>query len=167
MSKYKVTLRDFFNKDVDYLVLFLNNKNVTKYLTSRIPQPYSIDDAEWWVNIGSKAGITKAIEVNGKYIGTIGVNIAQYERIRSAEIGYWLEEYSWGKGIATEAVMKMTEYVFTKTNIVRLYAPVFSPNKASMRVLEKCGYQLEGVLKKSVFKNDEFLDEHLYAKISA
>ena len=63
--------------------------------------------------------------------------------------------------------MEMTEYVFTKTNIVRLYAPVFSPNKASMRVLEKCGYQLEGILKKAIFKNDVFLDEHLYAKVSS
>jgi RimJ/RimL family protein N-acetyltransferase len=143
----------------------LNNKNVTKFLTSRIPQPYSINDADWWVNVGSKEGITKAVEVNGKYVGTIGVTAGQFERNRSAEIGYWLEEHSWGKGIATEALMKMTEYIFTKTNIVRLYAPVFSPNKASMRVLEKCSYQLEGILKKSIIKNGTFVDEYLYAKI--
>lgn len=140
MSKDKVVLRDFYENDIDSLVLFLNNENVTKFLTSRIPQPYTFDDAKRWVNTGSKEGFTKAIEVNGKYVGTIGVTAGQFESNRSAEIGYWLEENSWCKGIATEAVMEMTEYVFTKTNIVRLYAPVFSPNKASMRVLEKCGY---------------------------
>jgi RimJ/RimL family protein N-acetyltransferase len=167
MSKNKVFLRDFCENDITSLVLYLNNKNVTKFLTSRIPQPYSVDDAKWWVNIGSREGITKAVEVNGKYVGSIGVTAGQFESNRSAEIGYWLEESSWGKGIATEAVMEMTEYVFSNTNIVRLYAPVFSPNKASMRVLEKCGYQLEGVLRKAIFKNGLFLDEHLYAKISS
>jgi len=162
-----VVLRDFCENDIESLVLFLNNENVTKFLTSRIPQPYSFDDAKWWVNTGSKEGFTKAIEVNRKFVGTIRVTAGQFESNRSAEIGYWLEENSWGKGIATEAVMEMTEYVFTKTNIVRLYAPVFSPNKASMRVLEKCGYQLEGILKMAIFKNDVFLDEHLYAKVSS
>jgi RimJ/RimL family protein N-acetyltransferase len=165
MSRDKVILRAFCKNDIDSLVLFLNNKNVTKFLTSRIPQPYSIEDAEWWVNTGSKEGINKAVEVNGRYIGTIGITAGQFESNRSAVIGYWFEEHSWGKGIATEAVMEITEYVFNKTNIVRLYATVFSPNKASMRVLEKCGYQLEGILKKSIFKNGVFLDEHLYAKI--
>jgi RimJ/RimL family protein N-acetyltransferase len=167
MSKNKVILRDFGKNDIESLVLYLNNKNVTKYLTSRIPQPYSIDDAKWWVITGSKEGITKAVEVNGKFVGSIGATAGEFESNRSAEIGYWLEENSWGKGIASEAVIKMTEYVFANTNIVRLYAPVFSPNKASMRVLEKCGYQLEGVLRKAIFKNGIFLDEHLYAKISS
>lgn len=167
MSKNKLVLRDFCKNDIEPLVLFLNNKNVTKFLTSRIPQPYSIDDAKWWVNTGSKEGITKAVEVDGKYVGSIGATAGEFESNRSAEIGYWLEENSWGKGIATEVVMEMTEYVFSNTDIVRLYAPVFSPNKASMRVLEKCGYQLEGVLRKAIYKNGVYLDEHLYAKISS
>jgi ribosomal-protein-alanine N-acetyltransferase len=158
-------LRDLNMQDSDSLLLYLNNKNVTRFLTSRIPQPYSIDDASWWVNTGSKEGITKAVEVDGKLVGGIGATAGEYENNRSAEIGYWLEEQSWGKGIATKAVMEMTDTVFINTKIIRLYAPVFSPNIASMRVLEKCGYELEGILKKAIFKDSVFLDEHLYAKI--
>lgn len=79
MSKNKLVLRDFCKNDIEPLVLFLNNKNVTKFLTSRIPQPYSIDDAKWWVNTGSKEGITKAVEVDGKYVGSIGATAGEFE----------------------------------------------------------------------------------------
>ncbi len=162
-----VVLRDFKQDDIEYLVKFLNNNNVTKYLTSRIADPYTIQDAEWWVNTGSKIGIVKAIEVENSLAGCISAIPCDYENNRSAEIGYWLEENYWGKGIATESVQKMTNYVFTNTSIVRLFAPVFSPNKKSMNVLEKCGYIKEGILKKAIFKNGEYIDEHLFAKINS
>ena len=159
-------LRDLKQQDTKLLVEFLNNINVTKYLSTRIPQPYTSQDAEWWVNKGSKTGITKAIEVNENFAGVIGVTIGEYENSRSAEIGYWLGEEYWGKGIATEAITEMTNDVFSSTEIIRLFAPVFSPNKASMRVLEKCGYTLAGVFKKAVFKNGEYFDGHLFEKIN-
>ncbi|MHC4856890.1 MAG: GNAT family N-acetyltransferase, partial [Planctomycetota bacterium] len=82
----------------------------------------------------------------------------------SAEIGYWIAEDHWGRGIGTEAVTKMTVYVFSEMKTVKLSAPVYSPNKASMRVLEKCGYTLEAIHRKAIFKNDEFLDEHVFVK---
>lgn len=159
--------RDFNQGDIEPLVKLLNNKNVTKYLTSRIAQPYTVQDAEWWVNTGSQVGIAKAIEVNGNFAGVISAIAGEHENSRSAEIGYWLGEEFWGKGIATEAIKKMTDHVFSNTGIVRLFAPVFSPNKKSMHVLEKCGYMQEGILKKAIFKNGQYLDEYLFAKINS
>ncbi len=160
-----IILRDFNQQDVQYLVKFLNNKKMTQYLTSRIAEPYTNQDAEWWVNTGSQIGVAKAIVVNGVFAGVISAIAGEYENQRSAEIGYWLGEELWGRGIATVAVEKMTNHVFLNTKIIRLFAPVFSPNMKSMHVLEKCGYIREGILKKSIFKNDRYFDEHLFAKI--
>jgi len=158
-------LRDFIIKDIEVIVQLANNTNVSRYLTSRFPQPYTSKDAEWWVNIGSKVGISKAIEVNGKIGGVIGVTAGEYEHSRAAEVGFWLGEQYWGMGVATRAVEKMTEIIFESTEIVRLFAPVFSPNVGSMKVLKKCGYRLEGVFKNAAFKHEEFLDEHVFAKL--
>ena len=77
---------------------------------------------------------------------------------------YWLAEHHWGKGIASEATSKMTDYVFAETEIVRIAALVYSPNTASMKVLEKCGYRLEAIRQKAGFKHGVFLDEHAFVK---
>ncbi|MCX4186984.1 GNAT family N-acetyltransferase [Methylophaga sp. OBS4] len=160
-----VSLRGYAEGDVDVISSLLNNYAVTKYLSSRIPFPYSRDDAVWWVNTGSKAELTRVIDVDGRLTGIVGAARGQHENRRSAEIGYWLGQPFWGRGIATRAVALMTEYVFNETDIVRLFAPVYAPNKASMRVVEKCGYQLEGIARKSAFKNGEFYDEFIYARL--
>ncbi len=162
-----VHLRDFEIADTEHIIRHLNNEKVIKYLTTKIPYPYTVKDASWWVDIGSKEGITKAIDVQGEFAGAIGVAVGDFQHSRSAEIGYWLGEEFWDKGIASKALEQMTDQVFSNTEIVRLFAPVFDPNKASMRVLEKCGYELEGVFKKGVFKNGEFFKEHIFARVSS
>ena len=165
MSYSMIKLRSFFDTDVVSIAKHANNFNVSRYMASRMPYPYTEEDAKWWVDIGNKEqGLNKAVDLDGECIGVVGVRIGEFELQYSAEIGYWIAEIHWGKGIATEAVSKMTSTAFSDNNIVRLCAPVFSPNKASMRVLEKCGYSLEAVHRKAVFKNDEFLDEHIYVK---
>jgi len=103
--------------------------------------------------------------VHNEFAGVIGVSVGEYQHSRCAELGYWLGEEYWGKGIASDSLTQMTEYIFSSTKIVRLFAPVFDPNKASMRVLEKCGYKLEGVLEKGIFKNGEFFNEHMFARV--
>ncbi len=160
-----INLRGFEIADTEHIIRHLNNEKVIKYLTTKIPYPYTANDASWWINTGSKEGITKAIDVHGKFAGVISVAIGEFQHSRSAEIGYWLGEEFWGKGVASEAVEQMTNQVFSSTEIVRLFAPVFDPNNASIRVLEKCGYELEGIFKKSVFKNGEFYNEHVYARV--
>lgn len=160
-----INLRDFKTSDTESLVYSLNNENVVRYLTTKIPFPYTKADASWWVSTGSKEGIIRAIDVGGELAGVIGVSVGDFQHSRCAEIGYWLAQEFWGNGVATAAVSKMTDHVFSSTEIVRLFAPVFHPNKASMRVLEKCGYKLEGILEKGIFKNGEFFDEHLFARL--
>lgn len=162
-----ITLRDLRQEDIGLLVKFLNNENVTRYLSTRIPQPYTTKDAEWWVNSGSKVGIAKAITINKELAGVIGVTPGEFERSRSAEIGYWLGESYWGNGVATKAVTLMTDNVFASTEIIRLFAPIFAPNVASIRVAKKCGYKFEGVCEKVVYKKGQFIDVHVYAKINS
>ena len=160
-------LREFEQRDINSIVKHASNFNVSRYLTSKFPYPYKMEHAEWWVNVGSKIGLHKAIDINGECIGGIGVTFGEGEHLYTSQIGYWLGESHWGKGIATKALFIMTAEAFSGNKIVRLVAPVFSPNKASMRVLEKCGYILEGIMIKAAFKNDIFMDEHIYAKLNS
>ena len=160
-----IELRDFVDSDIGSIAIYANNINVSRYMASRMPYPYTKDDAIWWVEIGSKEqGLNCAIDLDGQCIGVVGVRFGDLEQQFSAEIGYWIAEDHWGKGFGTEAVGKMTDYIFSETKTVRLAAPVFSPNMASMRVLEKCGYTLEAIHRKAAFKHDEFMDEHVYVK---
>lgn len=160
-----IDLREFTEKDIESIAIYANNFNVSRYMASRIPYPYTSEDAKWWVETGSKQqGFNLAIDLEGKCIGVVGVQFGDNEYYYSAEIGYWIAEDHWGKGIGTEAVSKMTDYVFSTTETIRLSAPVYSPNKASMRVLEKCGYALEAIHQRTVYKNDAFMDEHIYVK---
>jgi len=159
-------LRELKSEDNRALVKHLNNKQVIKYLTSRIPYPYTDKDATWWIEIGSQEDITRAIEVDGELAGIIGITQGENQHSRCAEIGYWLGEEYWGKGYATQAITELTNFIFVSTEIVRIFAPVFEPNKASMRALEKSGYQLEGILKKRVFKDGVFYNEHIFAKLT-
>jgi len=160
-------LREFVQDDIHSIVKHASNFNVSRYLTSKFPYPYKTEDAEWWINVGSKIGLHKAIDFDGECIGGIGITFGEDEHQYTSLIGYWLGESHWGKGIATKALSIMTAEAFSGNKIVRLYAPVYSPNKASMRVLEKCGYILEGILVKSVYKNDSFMDEHIYARLNS
>lgn len=160
-----IELREFVDNDVNSIAVCANNINVSRYMASRMPYPYTNDDAKWWIEFGSKEqGLNYAIDLGGNCIGVVGVQFGECELRYSAEIGYWIAEEHWGKGIGTEAVSKMTEHVFSENNIVRLSAPVYSPNKASMRVLVKCGFTLEAIHRRAVFKNDEFMDEHVFVK---
>jgi RimJ/RimL family protein N-acetyltransferase len=160
-----IALREYSENDLPLLVEYLNNANVTKYLTASIPQPYTEENARWWVSEGSKAGIVRAIQYENRFVGTVGATPGLFERSRSAETGYWLAEPFWGKGIATAALGQLTNLVFQSSEIVRLHAQVFSGNAASMRVLEKCGYKQEALLTKAAYKNGVYLDTFLYAAI--
>ena len=160
-----IELRDFVDNDIDSIAIYANNINVSRYMASRMPYPYTRDDAIWWVETGCKEqGLNYAIDLGGKCIGVVGVLFGDLEQQYSAEIGYWIAEEHWGKGIGTEAISRMSDYIFSETKIVRLSAPVYSPNKASMRVLEKCGYTLEAIHRKAAFKQNEFLDENVFVR---
>ncbi len=106
-----------------------------------------------------------AIEVDGDAAGGIGVFLQEDVARRSAEIGYWVGEAHWGRGIATDVVRRFTDWAFETYDLLRLYALVFDGNRGSCRVLEKAGYQLEGRMRKAVVKEGKVLDQLIYAKL--
>jgi RimJ/RimL family protein N-acetyltransferase len=162
-----IHFRDLAAQDEARLVRYLNNSHVVKYLTSRIPSPYTLEDANWWINTGSKdSAVTKVIEFDGVFCGVISVYRQQFEYSHSAEIGYWLAEEFWGKGIASAALAQFSEFILSTTDIIRLYASVFSANPVSMKVLEKAGYSCEGIFRKGANKNDKYYDVHLFALVN-
>lgn len=162
-----ITLRDYAPNDLKPLLALANNKRVSRYLVYTFPYPYTRADAEWWLSTGIKADgtVTKAIEQNGDFVGSVGLTLQVGWRDHLAEMGYWLGEPYWGQGIATQAVQQMTEYAFSSLKLQKLYAPILAPNQGSMRVVEKCGYTLEGVLKQEVFKDGQYYDIHHFAKV--
>ncbi|MBO1255541.1 GNAT family N-acetyltransferase [Alteromonas sp. 5E99-2] len=160
-----VSLRDFDDEDIPILVKILNNTAVTQYLSSKIPTPYTEQDASWWVNEGSKGDLIKGILYNGELVGCIGVNRGLFEYSKSGELGYWLAADYWRKGIATEAISQLLDYTFEHTEIVRVFASVFSANTGSMQLLLKQGFKQEAVLEKGIFKDGEFYNNHIFAKL--
>jgi RimJ/RimL family protein N-acetyltransferase len=158
-----MVLREFVAKDKDRLLEILNDSDVTKYLSTKIAQPYTAEDADWWISEGSKLGIVRAIEVDGELVGCIGVNRGEFEYCRSGEIGYWLASDVWRRGITTNAINEMVLEVFLTTDIVRIFASVFDGNIGSMNVLEKCGFAFEVTHIKAIFKKNRFYDCHVFA----
>lgn len=141
--------------------------------TAAIPHPYTETDADEWIAQVSAETKDKgrpwnwAIRRNdGKLIGGIGFRQkGQPGTEHSAEIGYWLAKPFWGRGYATAAVKTSCEHGFAEMGFVRITAHVFESNPASTRVLEKCGFQLEGHLRKCHLKDGRYIDVRLYALV--
>jgi len=160
-----ISLRPFIAADAAPLVQLLNNPNVTRYLSSRLPTPYTAEDAQWWIDSGSQVGLIRAITVEQVLIGCIGAEPGTFEEAHSSEIGYWIGEHYWGKGYVSQALSEMTACLFAGSDCSRIVAPVFDPNVGSMRVLEKCGYRREGIARRGAFKNGQYYDKHIFAKL--
>jgi RimJ/RimL family protein N-acetyltransferase len=160
-------LREFRKGDEPSLVRHANNRNVWINVRDSFPSPYRQSDARSWVRLAGSQGLNLvfAIDVDGFVVGAIGVRPRDDVHALSAEIGYWLGEEFWNRGIVTEAVEAMTRYAFEELGMVRVYAEVFDWNKASMRVLEKAGFDREGTMRKSAVKNRQIIDQVLYAKV--
>jgi len=160
-------LRTWNEADLNSLVKYANNSNVAKWLTNGFPHPYTIEDGKAYLSMISNDNPTKvfAIEVNGEAVGSIGIFPQLDIHEKSAEMGYWLAEEFWGQGIMTKAVQEIVEYGFQTFDIIRIFARPFSTNLKSQRVLEKAGFKLEARLEKALFKNGEFMDELIFAKL--
>lgn len=160
-----IQLRSFLPEDEALLVRYLNDPLTVQFLSERIPQPYTNNDARGWIETGSQIHLSRAIIADGELVGSIGTIPGALEQRYSAEIGYWIAREHWGKGYASQALQMMTDYVFEHTDWVRLVGTVFAPNTASAKVLEHCGYELEARLRKSVFKNGVFYDTLIYTRL--
>ena len=160
-----IRLRPYSIADIPHLATLANNKNVSRYLVYTFPYPYTEQDATWWVSTGAQenGAVTKVIEFNDAFVGSVGIQPQIGWKSHSAEIGYWVGEPYWGKGIATEALRQMTRIGLEDLGYQKLFAPVLAPNVGSMKVLEKCGYVREGILRGEVYKDDTYYDVHHFA----
>ena len=166
----RCVLRRWRSRDLGSLVRHANNINVSRYLRDRFPYPYTRRDGRGFLAIAASAGSdsTKlAIDVDGEAVGGIGVILGTDIERFSAELGYWLGESFWGRGIATEAVRMFTEHVFDQLNLLRIFAVAAAANVASARVLEKAGYQKEGILRSAAVKFGQQHDQLMYARINS
>jgi [ribosomal protein S5]-alanine N-acetyltransferase len=163
-SATHTTIRPWTSDDLSDLVALADNVQIWNRLRNTFPHPYTRADGEAWLLLMQQMTpvVNFAIEYNGTLAGGIGLILNGDVYVRSAEVGYWIGEPYWGLGIATEALRQMVHHSFIYFDIVRLYAEVFENNKASMRVLEKNGFYLEGVRRKAVFKNDQLMDDYIW-----
>jgi RimJ/RimL family protein N-acetyltransferase len=161
-------LRSWEKGDEVSLLRNADNPNISRYLENRFPSPYTAADAAEWVKaqlLQPKPIANAALTVNNQVAGGIGITLQTDIYCKNARIGYWLGEGFWGKGIMTEALALFTTYIFNEFDVERIYAGVFASNPASAKVLLKAGYQQEGIFKKALFKNGQFDDELIFAKL--
>jgi RimJ/RimL family protein N-acetyltransferase len=142
-----------------------NNPNIAKNLRDTFPNPYTIHDARHWIehNIKFNPPQNFAIEYHDQLVGSVGGEIGKDELRTNLEIGFWVAEAFWGKGIATEAVQIYTEYILDRfPEIKRIYSQVYDFNTTSMKVLENAGYVAEAILKDAYIKDGKVGDLFQY-----
>lgn len=162
------TLRPWRSGDAGALVKYANNPNVARQLRDRFPRPYTLRDARAFILscAAVRPHVSFAITIDDEAAGAIGISAGSDVERFSAEIGYWLGEPFWGRGIAVEAVRLMSTYAFSTCGLLRLFALPFADNQRSTRVLEKAGYAREAILRASAVKDGVVRDQALYALIN-
>lgn len=159
-------LRPWQAADLDSLVLHANDEAVSRTVSDRFPFPYTKQDAEEFLHEPAKPpAIVLAIEIDGVAVGGIDVRPGAAEFRIGGEIGYWLARRYWGRGIMSRVVACWCRYLFAEHGFERLQAAVFANNPGSARVLEKAGFQREGILRRAVIKHGRILDLWMYAML--
>lgn len=160
-----IKLKRWSLEDKKDLIVLCNSID-RRYLSDRMPYPYTDEDANWWLNMvlehEGKDGIFRAIIVDNKIVGSISIEQKSGIYKKDAELGYLLFTENWSRGIMTDAVRQICKMAFLELDILRITGLVYSPNIASKRVLEKNGFLLEGVMKKAVFKDNNIYDLFIY-----
>ena len=162
-------IRKWRAQDARDLAAALNNRHIQDNLRDGLPYPYTEKDAADFIRDMLRADedttYAFAITVEDRAVGSIGVFRQGNIHIRTAEMGYYVAEPFWGKGIGTEAVRQTAAHIFAHTDILRIFAEPFAHNAASCRILEKNGFVCEGVLRSNAFKNGRVLDMKMYSLI--
>lgn len=160
-----ITLSTLVDEDAPQLAILANNPNVSAWVRDIFPSPYSEQDAHQFLAylVTQQPLTTFGIRYESKLAGVAGLVLQSDIFRKSAEIGYWLGEPFWGKGIATAVAKMLCELGFEQFGLVRLYAGVFESNTASMKVLEKAGFRLESIARKALIKRSQIYDNYIYA----
>ena len=160
-------IRKWKRSDAKDLAIALSNKRLQDNLRDGLPYPYTEQDGADYISAMLSADENEvfafAVTVDGRAVGSIGVFRRENIHRQTAELGYYLAEEYWGKGIMTEAVTQVCKYVFEKSDVIRIYAEPFAYNAPSCRVLEKAGFQYEGTLRSNAVKNGKILDMKMYS----
>lgn len=165
----KFQLNDWEIEYAESIAKYANNKKIADNLRNIFPHPYTFENAKWYANDCINADRTrqcvKAIVIDGEAVGSIGVFVQDDVHCKGAEIGYWLGEPFWNKGIITDAIKQMCKIAFKELDIVRIFAETYSYNTGSKKALKKAGFKLEGVMRKSIYKNGNIYDSCIYSLI--
>jgi RimJ/RimL family protein N-acetyltransferase len=166
---HAVSLRGPELADAGPMAVLANNQGIARNLRNIFPHPYTEKDAVFYIEKAREGawGYCRAILYQDAFAGVISLMPQQDVYRHTAEIGYWLGEPYWHKGIMTEAIRLVCRHAFSDTGIIRIYAGVFAYNRHSAAALEKNGFVLEGIKKKAVLKQHELFDEHFYALLKS
>ena len=160
-------IRSWEKTDAESLLKYASNLKIWLNLRDIFPHPYTEQDARNWIDfaLSQDTECNFAIAAGEEAIGGIGLILGEDVHCQTAELGYWLGEPYWGRGIMTNAVSSYTEFSLQHYNLLRIFAEPYANNYASRRVLEKSGYILEGIKRMSVIKDGKVLDQALYGLI--
>lgn len=160
-------VRSLVAGDAEALVRYANNRHVSINLRDSFPYPYTLHDAKKWLRVAAKHSpeTVWAIASSRELIGGIGIHIQPDVFRHSAELGYWLGEPFWGRGIASAATKAVVDYAFTNLELTRIFAGVFEWNPVSARVLEKTGFRVESRMRKAVVKDGKNIDQLMYVML--
>ena len=160
-------VRNWRREDLEALLRHANNPKIAANLRDQFPHPYTRRDAIDYLNYVRSMDVPMsfALEYDGAAIGGIGFKLGIDIARLSTEVGYWLAEPYWGRGWMTRALVASCDWAFDNYQVVRIFATTFAHNTPSMRVLEKAGFEREGLLRRSAIKNGVILDQVMFAKV--
>jgi len=162
-----ICLRPARGGDAPSIARHANNRKIWMNLRDGLPHPYTIDAARAWIDGQAQQNprVGFVIDVGGEAIGGIGLTLGTDIERCSAEVGYWLAEDFWGRGITTAALQRICRYAFDDLGLLRVFATPIVWNPASCRVLEKAGFEREGIMRNACIKDDKVTDMALYARV--
>ncbi len=164
-------IRKWKLSDAADLAAAISNKKIQDNLRDGLPYPYTEQDGRNYISAMLCADENEifafAITVDNKAIGSISVFRQNNIHRQTAELGYYIAQEHWGKGITTDAVKQICKYIFENSDIIRIFAEPFAYNKGSCRVLEKAGFQYEGTLRNNAVKNGKVVDMRMYSILKA
>jgi len=162
-----VILRPWQREDAQQLAAIANNRNIWNYIRDSFPSPYTVLDAIQWIEKekGANPVASFAVLYDGQIAGSMGIIRDEDVYRTTAEIGYFIGERFWKKGIATEALGQLVKHIQAHSDIIRIVARVFENNEASMKTLRKNGFYLESIERKAAIKNKVIVDVYVWVKL--